>query len=105
MEIGHKPLAPLTRWRRHGWRLLVALVGVALVAVGVALLVLPGPGALLIFAGLAVLSTEFAAARRAKRWLGRKLKRTYGRMRSGARVARPPGEGGDPTDPLVPPTY
>lgn len=38
-------------------------VGGTLVAVGVALLVLPGPGLLLIFLGLALLATEFAWAR------------------------------------------
>jgi hypothetical protein len=91
--------------RRHGRRLVVLVVGMALIAAGVALLVLPGPGVLVVFAGLAVLSTEFPAAQRAKRWLGRKAKRTYGRMRGGAHHGQPPSEGGDPTSPLVPPTY
>ena len=42
----------------------VALVGGLLVAVGVVLLVLPGPGIPLIVLGLAVLGAEFAWARR-----------------------------------------
>ena len=42
----------------------VTVVGGALVLAGVALLFLPGPGLLVIIAGLAVLATEFAWARR-----------------------------------------
>jgi len=42
----------------------VTVAGVALLAVGVVLMVLPGPGLLLIVAGLAVLATEYAWAHR-----------------------------------------
>jgi len=105
MESLPQPFAAPSGWRRHGRRLVVLVVGMALIAAGVALLVLPGPGVLVVFAGLAVLSTEFPAAQRATRWLGRKAKRTYGRMRGGAHHGQPPSEGGDPTSPLVPPTY
>lgn len=42
----------------------VTLVGVALIAAGVALLVLPGPGLLVMALGLAVLATEYPAAQR-----------------------------------------
>src|SRR3954469_24181190 len=45
-------------------RFAVTIVGVALLAVGAALIVLPGPGILLIVAGLAVLATEYVWARR-----------------------------------------
>jgi uncharacterized protein (TIGR02611 family) len=52
-------------------RLGVTVVGVALLLVGVAMMVLPGPGILLIVAGLAVLATEYVWAktllRRARR--------------------------------------
>ncbi|MCE2392156.1 MAG: PGPGW domain-containing protein [Proteobacteria bacterium] len=49
----------------HGVRrLLVAVVGATVVLIGVALLVLPGPAVLVIPAGLAILATEFAWARR-----------------------------------------
>jgi hypothetical protein len=41
----------------------VTLAGLALLAVGVAMMVLPGPGILLIVAGLAVLATEYVWAR------------------------------------------
>ena len=42
----------------------VTVVGMALVAGGLALLVLPGPGILLVAAGLAVLATEYVWAQR-----------------------------------------
>ena len=55
--------------------------GVLLIA-GIAMLALPGPGWLTIAAGLAILATEFAWAKRlldqlkdGASWLGRKLKK------------------------------
>jgi uncharacterized protein (TIGR02611 family) len=42
----------------------VTLVGVGLIAAGVVLLVLPGPGLLVMALGLAVLATEYPAAQR-----------------------------------------
>lgn len=47
-------------------RVIVTIAGVSLICIGVLLLVLPGPGILLILAGLAVLGTEFAFVRRWK---------------------------------------
>jgi uncharacterized protein (TIGR02611 family) len=46
------------------WRVAVTLAGVAIVAVGIVLLPLPGPGWLIIFAGLGLLATEYAWASR-----------------------------------------
>jgi hypothetical protein len=43
-------------------RSIVTVVGLALVALGIALMVLPGPGILLVVVGLAVLATEYAWA-------------------------------------------
>lgn len=43
-------------------RIVVFVVGVALVLAGLAMFVLPGPGILVVIAGLAVLATEFAWA-------------------------------------------
>lgn len=48
--------------RRSVWRVLVAVVGGALLAAGLAMMVLPGPGIVVIALGLAVLATEFAWA-------------------------------------------
>lgn len=45
-------------------RFAVTIVGVALLVVGAAMMVLPGPGILGIVAGLAVLATEYVWARR-----------------------------------------
>ena len=47
---------------RSGKRIAVFVVGVVLLAVGLVMMVTPGPGLLLIIAGLAVLATEFAWA-------------------------------------------
>lgn len=45
-------------------RLVVLVLGTALVATGLAMLILPGPGILVSIVGLAVLATEFAWAER-----------------------------------------
>lgn len=55
--------------RRHrtleaAYRALVAVVGSAIVVTGFVLIPLPGPGWLIVFAGLAVLATEFVWAER-----------------------------------------
>jgi uncharacterized protein (TIGR02611 family) len=60
----------------------VAVAGSVVVVVGLALLVLPGPGLLVLTAGLALLATEFAWA---QRWLTRlrgHTKRAVQRVRS-----------------------
>jgi uncharacterized protein (TIGR02611 family) len=46
------------------YRVVVAVIGFAIIVAGLALIPLPGPGWLIVFAGLAVLSTEFAWAER-----------------------------------------
>lgn len=48
-------------------RFAIAVLGGAIILLGLALLVLPGPGALIITAGLAILATEFLWARSAMR--------------------------------------
>ncbi len=52
--------------RRSGRRIGVTIVGGLVLLAGIALLVLPGPAFLVIPAGLAILATEYAWARR---WL------------------------------------
>ena len=54
---------------RHSRRVLIAIVGGLIVVVGVILIPYPGPGWLVVFAGFAVLSTEFEFASRALTWL------------------------------------
>lgn len=59
-EIGDRGSAILALARRVA----VTVVGAALVTVGLVLLILPGPGLLLVLAGLVVLATEYPWARR-----------------------------------------
>lgn len=46
-------------------RFFIALIGGTVVLIGIALLVLPGPGLVIMAAGVAILATEFIWARRA----------------------------------------
>ena len=55
---------------RYGKRIVVIVAGSAVIIAGLALLVLPGPGTLVIAAGLAILASEFDWA---ERWM-QKLK-------------------------------
>ena len=45
-------------------KLVVLIIGATIILVGIALLVLPGPGTVVIILGLALLGTEFVWARR-----------------------------------------
>ncbi len=60
-----KPADPSAAVRRHARRTAVAVAGGVTVAVGIVLLPLPGPGTLVILAGLSILGREFPRARRA----------------------------------------
>lgn len=44
-------------------------MGVTVILIGVAMLILPGPGTVVIPIGLAILATEYAWARRWLRWI------------------------------------
>jgi tellurite resistance protein TerC len=77
---------------RRARRIAVAIIGATVVLLGVAMLVLPGPGILTIVLGLTLLGVEFAFARR---WVEGVKKRTsravdYARSRRG-RPGPPPG--------------
>jgi uncharacterized protein (TIGR02611 family) len=54
---------------RSAVKLAVAIVGSAVVLLGLALVPLPGPGWLIVFGGLAILSIEFVWARRLLDWV------------------------------------
>jgi uncharacterized protein (TIGR02611 family) len=58
---GGGPAAPLLRWVRRGG---ITVAGLVMLAAGVAMLVLPGPGLAVIALGLAVLATEYDWAAR-----------------------------------------
>lgn len=53
----------------------VAVVGTAVFVIGVITIPFPGPGWALVFAGIGILATEFAVARRALVWLRDKYRR------------------------------
>jgi uncharacterized protein (TIGR02611 family) len=59
------PIKVVARFiQRSGKRIAVTIAGFAVLLAGIALLVLPGPGWLLIFLGLAILATEYMWAAR-----------------------------------------
>jgi uncharacterized protein (TIGR02611 family) len=73
-----------TGWRKriavhrsldHGYRVAVGLVGALIVALGLAAVPLPGPGWLMVLAGLFVLATEFLWAERLLEFTKRHVKR------------------------------
>ena len=55
------------------WQVGVFIVGLAVVAAGVVMLPLPGPGWLVIFGGMAIWATEFVWAQLVLRWTKRKV--------------------------------
>jgi uncharacterized protein (TIGR02611 family) len=55
------------------YRVGVGVIGALIIAVGIVLIPAPGPGWLIVFAGLGVLSTEFAWARRVLHFARRKV--------------------------------
>jgi uncharacterized protein (TIGR02611 family) len=57
------PTSRSRRRRRRAWRVSITLVGLAVLALGIVAIPYPGPGWLIVFAGLAVLATEFVWAR------------------------------------------
>lgn len=65
-------------------RVAIAVVGSTVLAVGIALLVLPGPAIIVIPIGLAILSVEFAWARL---WL-RKVRRSISSQNAQSRGSR-----------------
>jgi Putative transmembrane protein (PGPGW) len=65
-SIGLRGPAIVLRWfTRNLKRLVVLVLGFTVLGAGVLMLVLPGPGVLIIIAGLAILATEFVWAERA----------------------------------------
>lgn len=55
------------------WQVGVFIVGLAVVAAGIVMLPLPGPGWLVIFGGMAIWATEFVWAQLVLRWTKRKV--------------------------------
>ncbi|WP_405020431.1 TIGR02611 family protein [Kitasatospora sp. NBC_00070] len=55
------------------WQVAIFLVGLAVVALGVVMLPLPGPGWVVIFLGMGIWATEFVWAQLVLRWTKRKV--------------------------------
>ena len=64
---------------RHVRRVIVFVVGLTVVAIGVAMIVLPGPATVVIPAGLGILAIEFTWARRILDELKKQGSRVLGR--------------------------
>lgn len=67
---------------------LVLMVGGAVIAAGLVMLVFPGPGWAAIFLGLAILATEFAVAEKVRAWLVSEAKRQLQRLKERWRAYR-----------------
>lgn len=68
-------------WLAVAYKVTIALIGGVVIIAGVAMLVLPGPGWLTIFLGLAILGSEFAWARRILTWLRQQVTKLADRWR------------------------
>ncbi len=59
---------------RSVWRWIIAVVGATILIIGIALLVLPGPGWLTVIVGLGILGSEYVWARRLLRKVRHEIK-------------------------------
>ncbi len=59
----------MDRLKRHSKKAAIAVSGGLVVLIGLVLVPYPGPGWLVVFAGFAILSTEFEFAAKALEWL------------------------------------
>lgn len=79
---------------RTVYKVVLGVVGVAVVIAGIILIPLPGPGWLIVFLGLAILGTEFPAAHRFNMWVQSRFRRVVAwfqarrRRRAAERAAR-----------------
>jgi hypothetical protein len=76
---------------RNGKRIGVSIAGFVLVIGGLAMLVLPGPGLLLIIAGLAVLATEYVWAQRALNFAKQKAEQAKNKVLGKKQKSDPEG--------------
>lgn len=74
-EDQSEKVGSIKRIGRHAKRLAIAVIGSTVLLFGIGLLVLPGPGILVILAGLGILAVEFAWAKRLLEKGKAKLKR------------------------------
>lgn len=77
---------------RNGKRIAITIVGIVLVLGGLVLLVLPGPGVVLLIAGLAVLATEYVWAQRMLNYARQKATQAKDKVLGRSGSAAPPTE-------------
>jgi uncharacterized protein (TIGR02611 family) len=82
---------------RNAKRIVVTIVGAVVVIVGLILIPLPGPGWLIVFAGLAILATEYVWAQRLLNYSMRKV----GQAKD-AVLRKKPNDGGSVGEPQDP---
>jgi uncharacterized protein (TIGR02611 family) len=91
----------MRRWRaiiaRKPWldgvyKVIITVIGIAIVVIGLILVPLPGPGWLIVFIGLTVLGSEYHWARRLTSWLRMQLAKFWAwwRARRAKKAARAP---------------
>jgi len=77
---------------RNGKRIAVTVAGLVLLAAGLAMIVLPGPGVLVIIAGLAVLATEYVWAQRMLNYTKEKAEQAKNKVLRRNGQAAPPAD-------------
>jgi uncharacterized protein (TIGR02611 family) len=85
---------------RNGKRIGISIAGFVLLIVGLAMLVLPGPGLLLIIAGFAILATEYVWAQRALNFAKQKAAQAKNKVLGKKQEAEP--KASDPTNAEAP---
>jgi len=88
-------------WLNHLYKVLVTVLGSAVIVIGLVLVPLPGPGWLIVFIGLTILGSEFHWARRFTSWLRLQLTRFWAwwRTRKQRRARREEARGEARSDP------
>lgn len=72
---------PLNRSMKQTKRMIVAIVGLTVLAIGIAMIILPGPAIVVIPLGLGILATEFVWAQRLLHLVRERLPGKYGGSR------------------------
>ena len=72
-RLGFRAFFAKHAWLDLTYRIVVGVLGGVIVVIGFVLIPLPGPGWLIVFAGLALLATEFAWAERLLTFARRKV--------------------------------
>ena len=78
---------------RNGKRIAVTIAGFVLLIAGLAMLVLPGPGILIVIAGLAILATEYVWAQRALNFAKQKAEQAKNKVLGRKTPPPDPGAG------------